>query len=215
MNVVEIKKEDIPDAARVLADSFRHDPIFNYIFLTKERYHQYAPWLFSTWVRWAILYGKAWMTEDKKVVLLARSPERANMNLWSMIRSGMLPTPVKLGYTSFKRFYFEIVTLLDKKHFTIMGKEPHWLGWMLGVDPGASSNTSGLVLINHLTQIADKGKVPIYLETSIGRNVTLFHYKNFRIKDEAQITKGNFPLYFMVREPVNVCINCTGTKCKS
>ena len=33
MNVVEIKKEDIPDAARVLADSFRHDPIFNYIFL--------------------------------------------------------------------------------------------------------------------------------------------------------------------------------------
>jgi hypothetical protein len=203
MKVIGIKNKDINNAAQVLAISFQHDPIFHYIFQTQEKYKRHAPWLFATWVRWAVLYGKAWMTEDKKVVLLARAPGRAGMNLWSMIRSGMLPTPFRLGAGAFKRFYFEIVSKLDEKHFSIMGKDPHWLAWMLGVDPQNNSRGSGLTLMNHLTHLADDGQIPIYCETSVDRNVALFHHKNFEIKDKVIITKEKFPLYFMVRKPGN------------
>ena len=64
--------------------------------------------MFATWVRWAVLFGKGWMTEDGSAVVLMRSPGKAHMSLRSMIRAGMLPTPFKIGTGGFRRFYFEI-----------------------------------------------------------------------------------------------------------
>ena len=200
MNIIEIKKQHIKKTAEVLTLSFKDDPIFRYIFKSPEKYQRIAPWMFATWVRWTVLYGKGWMTEDGNAIVLMRSPQKANMSLWSMIRAGMLPTPVKLGIGAFKRFYFEIVAMLDKKHAVIMGNEPHWYGWMIGVDPGRQHKGIGLQLMNHCFKLADEMRLPIYLETSVEKNVSLYNYKDFKVKDKGTIA-GKFNLYFMVRNP--------------
>src|ERR1041384_6270396 len=119
MNIIELKKEDIKKAAEILTLSFKDDPIFRYIFKSSEKYYKAAPWMFATWVRWAVLFGKGWMTEDGSAVVLMRSPGKAHMSLRSMIQAGMLPTPFKIGIGGFRRFYFEIVAMLDKKHAEI------------------------------------------------------------------------------------------------
>jgi ribosomal protein S18 acetylase RimI-like enzyme len=200
MNIIEIKRQDIKRAAEVLTLSFQDDPIFQYIFRSPEKYHQSAPWMFATWVRWTVLYGKGWITEDGSAIALMRSPGKANMSLWSMINAGMLPTPIKLGFSAFKRFYFEIVAMLDKKHALIMGNEPHLYGWMIGVNPGKQHKGIGLQLMNHCFKLADEKQLPIYLETSVEKNVSLYNYKDFKIKDTGNIA-GKFNLYFMVRDP--------------
>ncbi len=197
MNIIEIKKQDIKRAAEVLTLSFQDDPIFQHIFKSSEKYQRIAPWMFATWVRWTVLYGKGWMTEDGSAIVLMRSPGKANMSLWSMIRAGMLPTPVKLGIGAFKRFYFEIVAIL---HAVTMGNEPHWYGWMIGVNPLEQHKGIGMQLMNHCFKLADEMQLPIYLETSVEKNVSLYNYKDFSVKDTATIAR-KFNLYFMVREP--------------
>ena len=112
----------------------------------------------------------------------------------------MLPTPVKLGVSAFKRFYFEIVAMLDKKHEQIMGDKPHWYGWMIGVNPLKQHKGIGMQLMNHCFKLADEMMLPIYLETSVEKNVSLYNYKDFSVKNTATIA-GRFKLYFMVREP--------------
>jgi len=199
MNIVEIKKTDIADMAKVLAAAFREDPIFRYIFQTEERYDRSAVWMFSTWIRWAILYGKAWMSEDRKAVVLMRSLASPKMSLLSMIHAGMLLTPAKLGFTSFRRFYFQIVSVLDKKHEEIMGAQPHWYGWMIGVTP--SERGKGRDLMNYCFKIADDYHLPIFLETATQRNVVLYNHKQFQVRDKIEFTRGDFTLYFMVRPP--------------
>jgi hypothetical protein len=199
MNIIQIKKADINDAAKVLALAFCDDPIFRYIFQTTEKYEKSAVWMFSSWVRWAMLYGNAWMTDDKKGVVLMRSLQTPEMSISSMIHAGMLLTPFKLGFTSFRRFYFEIVSLLDKKHKEIMGVQPHWYGWMIGVT--SEQRGIGRELMNYCFKIADDSHVPIFLETSTQRNVALYNHKEFQVRDKVQFAPGDFTLYFMVRSP--------------
>lgn len=200
MNIIELKKEHIKKAAEILTLSFKDDPIFKYIFKSPEKYYKKAPWMFSTWVRWAVMYGKGWMTEDTSAVVLMRAPGKAHMSLWSMIRSGMLPTPFKLGVGAFTRFYFEVVAMLDKMHAEIMADIPHWYGWMIGVNPDKQHRGIGMQLMNHCFRISDEMGLPIYLETSVEKNVSLYYYKDFKVKDKATIA-GKFNLYFMIREP--------------
>jgi hypothetical protein len=202
MNIVEIKKEDITHVAKVLAVAFREDPIFKYIFQTEEKYDKSAVWIFSTWIRWAILFGKAWMTEDRKAVVLMRSLRSPEMSLLSMIRAGMLLTPLKLGFTSFRRFYFQVVTVLDKKHKEIMGTQPHWYGWMIGVIP--EQRGAGRDLMSYCFKIADEYHLPIFLETATQRNVALYNHRHFQVRDKIEFTPGDFNLYFMVRDPQTI-----------
>ena len=199
MNIIEVEKKDINKAASNLALAFRDDPIFRYIFKTPEKYQKCAAWMFSCWVQWSVMYGKAWMSEDGKAVVLMRSLDTPKMSLVSMINAGMLLTPVKLGWPSFWRFYFKIVKLLDKKHEEIMGTQPHWYGWMIGVDPGKKG--IGRELMNHCFKIADDRQIPIFLETSTERNVALYNHKEFELRDKTHFVPGNFTLYFMVRTP--------------
>jgi len=77
---------------------------------------------------------------------------------------------------------------------------PHWYGWMIGVNPNKQHKGIGMQLMNHCFSIADEMRLPIYLETSVEKNVSLYNYKDFEVRDESTIA-GKFNLYFMVREP--------------
>ncbi|MEO6832283.1 MAG: hypothetical protein ABI378_07750 [Chitinophagaceae bacterium] len=200
MNIVSIKEEDIPRAAEVLTTAFVNDPIFKFIFNDEAHYETAAPWLFSTWIRWSVMFGNAWMSDDGKAVIIMRSLEHSEMSLWSMIRAGMLPTPWKLGWRAFKRFYFEIVATLDKKHASIMGKQAHWYGWMVGAtERGAGS---GGPLINHCANIADEKGLPVFLETATPENLPLYAAKGFQVMDSTVIST-ECTIYFLVRQPRN------------
>src|SRR5438552_10051288 len=108
MKILPIKKENLTRASEVLALAFKSDPIFQYIFQSKEQYDKHAAWMFSTWIRWAMQDGLAMMSEDGNAVLLARKPGRTEMSFVSFIRAGMLPLPFRVGWQIFSRFFFKV-----------------------------------------------------------------------------------------------------------
>jgi len=199
MNIIEIKKENIRKAGEIIAQSFAGDPIFKYIFKTKENYIKNAPWLFSSWVRWSTMFGKAWMTEDGNGILLMRPPDNPRMTMASFIKAGMLPTPWKIGLKSFIRFYFKMVPLLEKLNNKVMQGSPHWYGWMICAHP--EHKGLGIRLSNHCAAIADELNLPIYLETALPRDIHYYFHYGFETKEQVNSPDGEFLIYAMVRAP--------------
>ncbi|MBE7172408.1 MAG: hypothetical protein INR73_17605 [Williamsia sp.] len=199
MRIVNISRDQIGHAAGILTRAFENDPLFRYIFPSRKKYLRLAPWLFSTWIRWAILYGRAWMTEDGNGVVLLRSPSMLFFSFPDMLRTGMLQTPFRIGLKSFKRLYFEVARMLYKKHCEKMGDQPHWYGWMIGVYP--ASKGIGRDLLKHCFEITDKDELPIYIETTTVQNVNLYQYKGFTFIEEIFIGKERTPVYLMIRQP--------------
>lgn len=200
MKILPIKNENITRASQVLADAFKGDPIFQYIFQSTGEYNRHAAWLFSTWVRWSIQNGLAMMTEDGNGVLLARKPGNTEMSFLSFILAGMLPLPFRVGWKIFRRFYFRVVPLLGRKHDEIMGMSAHWYGWMIATAPGHEG--LGLRLMNYSAQLADADSLPYYLETATERDAALYSHFGFEIEKKASLPNSELTLYFMVRKPV-------------
>jgi hypothetical protein len=61
INNIEPRNVDL--AGEILANAFRGYPFFEYC-LGKDNYERMAPKMFASFVRWTMLYGKAWMTTD-------------------------------------------------------------------------------------------------------------------------------------------------------
>jgi hypothetical protein len=63
-----IEQRDVQPAGEVLANAFRDYPFFKYCLGDADNYERMAPRMFSSFVRWTMLYGKAWATSDLNAV---------------------------------------------------------------------------------------------------------------------------------------------------
>lgn len=202
MKIQKVYPNNAEQAASILVDAFSEDPLFLYIFGNHRNYYKKAPWLFLSWVKWSIKFGEAWMTEDENSVVLTRAINNSSMSLMSMIRAGMLATPFNLGWKCFKRFYFDIAVILERKNKVIMEKVPHWYGWMIGVRK--DHRGLGKILLDHCMQCADLENVPLYIETSTLGNVKLYNHFDFELKDHLILDQANVDLFFMLRQPKTI-----------
>ena len=198
MNIVKIEERHIGRIAEVFTIAFENDPIFRYIFGGADKYKTGAPWLFASWIKWAVLFGEAYMSEDGNAAVIMRKQGDARMSFPSMVRAGMLPTPFKLGVGTFYRFYFKILPAMDKNHKKITEKTPHWYGWMIGTTmPGKGM---GRPLLNYVRDIADQKQLPIFLETATPSNLALYEAFDFAEKGR-QTIDADCTIYFLMRPP--------------
>ena len=84
-----VEQPDVQAAGLVLANAFRGYPFFEYC-LGEENYDRVAPGMFASFVRWTMLYGKAWATSDLSAVALRQPPGTRSMGLWNTLRSGLV-----------------------------------------------------------------------------------------------------------------------------
>lgn len=198
--VKDISRQEISAAGQTLARAFRSDPLYAYIFGRQEHYDRVAPWMFSTWTRWSVLYGKAWATPGMEAVALRRMPGRFRVSLWSLLRTGMLATPRRLGAEAMGRFDV-VIRLLEEKHAQIMGGAPHWYCWVLGVVPERQGQGMGGVLMRHTFAHADRDALPCYLETTSEHNVRIHGSQGYEVRDTLRVPGSDVTLYLMVRPP--------------
>lgn len=202
MAIITIGNDDIKNAARILVLAFQDDPLFNYVFQSREKYERVAPWLFSAWIKLCINYGTAWQNSSCNGVLLMRPQSNFNLSLQDIISSGMMLLPFKMGWPVFRRFYFTIFLLLKNKQSQITQNKPHWYGWMIGVHP--TNAGLGNELLSHCFGLVNATSTPLYIETTSEKNVSLYCRKNFELKGEVVVKPEILTLYFMVKHPDDV-----------
>jgi len=84
----------------------------------------------------------------------------------------------------------------DEKH---RPKEPNYFLETIGVDPKFQGRGIGSTMLSHLTGLADRDRVLIYLSTTDTRTVPF--YERFGFHTKAKTNPTGVPNYHMVREP--------------
>jgi hypothetical protein len=112
--IKDIRHPDVQAAGRVLASAFRNYPFFEYCLGDAINYDRLAPGIFASFVRWTMLYGKAWATSDLNAVALRQPPGTRSIGFWNAMRSGLTFSFLRMDGATRRRF--SRTTPLDDSH---------------------------------------------------------------------------------------------------
>jgi GNAT superfamily N-acetyltransferase len=192
-----IEQADIEPAAEVLAMAFRDYPFFKYC-LGADYYDHLAPRMFASFVRWTMLYGKAWATHDLGAVALRRPPGTRSIGFWNALRSGLAFNFLRMDNATRRRFS-RAALVVEEAHKTIMGDQPHWHCWMMGVLPARQGTKVGRQLMRYTFEQSDRAGLPCYLETFSESSVRVHESQLYSIRKAIEIPETPLTLYAMVR----------------
>jgi hypothetical protein len=187
-------------AGEVLASAFRDYPFFAYCLGDADNYERVAPRMFSSFVRWTMLYGKAWATSDLNAVALRRPPGTRSIDFWNALRSGLAFTFLRMDNPTSRRFR-RAAPVVEETHKRIMGDQPHWHCWMMGVLPVVQGAGVGRPLMRHTFEQSDRAGLPCYLETFSESSVRVHESQLYSIREAIKIPETPLTLYAMVRPP--------------
>jgi GNAT superfamily N-acetyltransferase len=78
--------------------------------------------------------------------------------------------------------------------------ERYWYLQILGVDPGCQGQGFSSRLLKPMLERADREGLPVFLETQLKKNVTLYEHFGFKVVEEGKITGGDLYSWAMVRK---------------
>jgi ribosomal protein S18 acetylase RimI-like enzyme len=198
--VRNIEPPDVQPAGEVLANAFRDYPFFEYCLGDADNYGRMAPGLFASFVRWTMLYGKAWVTNDLNAVALRQPPGTRSMGFWNTLRSGLASSFLRMDGATRRRFS-HTVPIVVETHKRTMGDQPHWHCWMMGVLPARQGTGVGRRLMRYTFEQSDRAGLPCYLETFSESSVRVHESQLYCIRQAVKIPETPLTLYAMVRPP--------------
>jgi GNAT superfamily N-acetyltransferase len=193
-----IENADVQPAGEVLANAFRGYPFFEYCLGDADTYERMAPRMFASFVRWTMLYGKAWATSDLNAVALRRPPGTRSIGFWDALRSGLAFTFMRMDGATTQRFR-RAASMVEETHKRIMGNQPHWHCWMMGVLPARQGSGIGGRLMRYTFEQSDQAGLPCYLETFSESSVRVHESQMYSIRETIKIPETPLTLYAMVR----------------
>ena len=195
-----IEPADVRPAGEVLASAFRGYPFFEYCLGEADNYELMAPRMFASFVRWTMLYGRAWTTNDLNAVALRQPPGTRSMGFWNALRSSLVFTFLRMDHATRRRFS-RATPIVAETHKTIMGDQPHWHCWMMGVVPACQGTGVGGQLMRYTFEQSDRARLPCYVETFSESSVRVHESQLYCIQQAVKIPETPLTLYAMVRPP--------------
>ena len=195
-----IEQPDVRAAGEVLANAFRDYPFFEYCLGNADNYERMAPKMFAGFVRWTMLYGKAWATSDLNAVALRQPPGTRSMGFWNALRSGLALTFLQMDIATRRRFS-RAAPIVAETHKRIMADQAHWHCWMMGVVTARQGSGVGRRLMRYTFEQSDRAGLPCYLETFSESSVRVHESQFYSIRDTIRIPETPLILYAMVRAP--------------
>lgn len=197
--VREIALPEIEAAAKTLSSAFINDPLMLWIFGDQESYHTKSIACFKTWVKYCVLYGKAFRTENFESIALRKCPYDAKLTFWHMLRAGMLKTPNILGKQAFKRLmlFDEAST---KARQSNLGKQTFWYCWMLGTQPHYQRQGFANQLVKFTFDLARQEKLPCYLETASEDSKNVHLKCGYKLLSKFILPDTDIKVFTMIKE---------------
>ncbi|MEX0725603.1 MAG: GNAT family N-acetyltransferase [Planctomycetaceae bacterium] len=200
VEVQDLRAEDIPLAARTFIEGFRQEPMFDFIFRDRTEYERLGAWMFGSWMRWAIRYGKIWVTPQCRAVAIWRKPGEGDMSFWSLIHTGIWQTPLRMTFSSYRRL-MQFTVMMQEHRSRLMKNQPHWYCQNIAVLPEFQGQGLGRALMRHACDIADADNLACYLETSLERNVDFYRRHGFELREALDFANWGIKPRVMIRPP--------------
>ena len=185
-------------AAAALAKAFHNDPVYAAVVPDHDRRAALLMWLFDRVVSYALLYGQVNATAASEGAACWLPPGQSHLTLPRLVRSGLYATPLKMGWTAYRRFD-TYMSYADHFHARY-APASHWYLWAIGVDPQHQGQGIGSTLLATVLERASADGVACYLETGTEKNVRFYARHGFKVVAEGQAPGLGVPVWAMVRE---------------
>ena len=134
------------------------------------------------------LFGKVYLSEDKKACALIVFPDKKKTN-WKAIKLDIQLIISCLGISN-------LLKTLDReaKIKKLQPTTPFFHLWFIGVDPESQNKGTGSELLREVINEAEAMRRPVYLETSTLKNVPWYKKFGFKIYNELHLSYKLFLL---------------------
>ena len=200
-NLIRLKKDQVKPAARALARGFQDYPLWVRAFPdAAEREQKALPSMFKFFVTYGVRYGEVYATPNFEGVAIWFIPDKINMTMIRMMRTGALKFAFKAGL----KHMFKLMTAdkVAKETHNRLVKSRHWYLFILGVDSIYQGKGYASALLKPLITRIDNEDLPIYLETHDEKTVPLYKHFGFKLIEKANITNLDMTSNAMLREVV-------------
>ena len=201
----QVQKKDFTQAGVILADAFKHDPLWNKIWEGQHGKEEQFRAFFQGAVRYCLKYGQAYATSEKLEGIAGWLNDKyADMTPWRMLLCGsmgvMMKVIIKTGWQAMKKMSSALKPIVDDRHENMAGKSHLYL-LVIGVATGQQGKGYGRQLLDVIIEQSEREVVPLYLETEREENVKMYQHFGFKLLKEITLPIVELPMWEMVREP--------------
>ena len=197
MEPIELRRDQIKAAARVMDRAFRDDPVTKYAFGDAARNeHEY---MYESMLRYNSGYAPVYTPSERLegVAAWQRYP-KAKIPFWHAFTSGAIWPALHMGIKTSRRMQV-LGVFIEKKHAELLAR-PHWYLVMLGVDPEFQGQGYASILVRSRLSRIDEESLPCFLETAKEKNVPMYQHLGFKVIDEYQLPETTLKFWAMLRE---------------
>ncbi|GEM_PF-830328 len=174
-----LKQNEVDQAAEVLKQAFLTDALMLWMFGSSMAYSKYSQTVFSTWVRYCLLYGVVYRTEDFSSVAILKKPGFTEFTLWGIIRSGMIFNIWSLGIGGWLRL-LQYDTLSSENAQSNMASKDYWYLWMLGTKPDSQGQGLGTKILKNIDEtLKTSTGMSCYLEATSASSASLYRHNGY------------------------------------
>lgn len=193
-----LRPEEVPAAAEALARSFDGDPMYRFL-LPERRRLDWLRFLMRGALEVAMPDGHVFTVDGVPGAIGLLPPGRypppgRRLSTYFFRRGARPPMPFpgpRLLWRSNR-----VISVMERLHLA----DPHYYVQVVGVDPAHQGRGYGRALLEPAVGLADRDRVPGYLETTNEANLPLYRRFGFEVV-EAVTLPGYPPLWTMRREP--------------
>lgn len=194
-----MRKEELPDYAECLSESFDKYPLF--VYFCGGKYNDVA--MEEFWET-NIRAGKGQILclgsdSEPKAAVLFCAPNYKDAGFFRYIKSGGFDLIREFGIKNVIRMLrFDSFSQKIKKHWS---NESCWYIYSFGVKPKYQGSGYASKLLKPMLAYFDRTKQDCYLETMKENNVSLYEHYGFELVETTTIPKTDITMYAMLRKP--------------
>ena len=193
MMEVAMKRADLSQkslVADILSKAFDDNKSVNYVVKQDENRQGRIRGLMEYSYNVCDAFGDVWISEDAEACALVLHPDRKRSTLNSALWD------VKLALSVIGLSRVGQVLTRESKIKSFHPHEPFSYLWFIGVRPELQGSGKGSQLLREIIERSKQNNLPIYLETSVERNLPWYQNHGFEIFNTLDLT---YRLYMLRR----------------
>ena len=185
---------DAAPLAQTLARAFLDDPLINHFMPDVDRRRAKLPRVFKLLLKLGLPHRACHVTSGYEAATFWRPPNRWHLTLWDYVANG--PELISVFGTQTVRVMRAMDTI-EARH----PKQPHWYLQTIGTDPAKQGKGFGSLIMRHQLAVADRERMPCYLESSKDTNIPIYQSFGFKLTGEIKLPGGGPFAWPMWRDP--------------
>ena len=196
-----VRKEDITQAGKVLADAFHDDPLWKKIFEGYSDLDKRFRSMAELSIKHGLKYGKVLATSENLEGIISWVPAKyADMSVWQLISGGNTGRAFRMGFRAIRRMGQAMKQIPKDRHEHMAGRDHLYL-LIIGVTPELQGKGYGKQLLEAVIKESDRTGLPVYLDVQVEDNVYMYEHFGCELINKVTLPLFDIPIWEMIREP--------------